>query len=429
MSTIFNSIAQNDVHPEKACCTQLGPKDFFEKSMNIGKDALIEIFSFWKQSIEQFGEKNFIKYDALVGENACHIRAFSLLTIFHKKKHDQKFQETLHHLSSVLSKTINTLTTTNIQKSDEKIAVREFLQNNNLLFDLPQNYLFDIKYIIDSFLLTITKESLPTIALTLSEKTSYQPVRDWGFAYNRAQYLVHNTQKVLSALSCEYIITESNHLPNTGLKHMLHIKKDSHGRSFIPQFFTAKVLFLRALNNKTPLLFKIKRHHNLNPIDTLTIMFTTSKDGSDFTICEHPLKKNTPVILVEGVINYESTPESNEEYKNRLLSSSILSVLLANFASHPQYSGDLKQLPPPFAEAHALMKQKELCTHTIVMEQKDFEYHKKYANDHGCSLEKPSLLFINHMYLDVAENHVDEHSRIQKNPKYIFTNESTHLYA
>lgn len=430
MDTNFDNIAQNDVESKKACCTLLGPNDFFKKSMNIGKEALLEIFSFWKQSIEQFTERNFIKYDALVGENACHIRAFALLNIFHKKNHDHRFQKALQHIISVLARNIRSLSTTSIEKSDTQIPVKEFLENNSLLFDLPYNYLFEMKYIIDSFLLTTTKESLPTIGLTLKEKTSFQPVRDWGFAYNRAQYLVHNTQKALSALSCKYILTEALHLPDTGLKHMLHIKKDSHGRSFIPQFFTAKVLFFRALHKKNPLLFKVTRHHNLKPIDTLTIMFTTSEDGSDFTVCNHKLKSNTPVIMVEGVINYESTPESMEMYKERLLSFSILSVLLANFASHPQYSGDLKHLPPPFEEAYTLMEQENLCPQKILMEQRDFEYHKKYATNHGCSLENPNLLFVNHMYLDIAENHIVEHSEIkQANTSLYQVSEETNLHA
>lgn len=403
-------MAPHDVQSEKACCTQFGPKDFFEKSMNIGKEALLQIFSFWKKSLEQFTERNFIKYDALVGDNACHIRAFALLNIFQKKKHDKAFQEVLHHIIYVLTRNIGSLSTTTIEKDVPQKSVKEFLRNNKLLFELPQRYLFDVKYIIDSFLLTITKESLPTIGLTLSEKTSYQPIREWGFAYNRAQYLVHNTQKVLSAFSCEYIITEARYLPNTGLKQMLHIKKDSHDRSFIPQFFTAKVLFLRALQKKTSLLFKIRRYQNLTPIDTLTVMFKTNEYGSDFTVCNHPLKNDIPVIMVEGVINYETVTESSEAYRQRLFSASILSVLLANFASHPQYSGDLKHLSPPFEEAHALVRQEGLCPQDILVEQKDFEYHKKYATNHGCSLDKPSLLFINHMYLEVTGNHFVEHT-------------------
>ena len=40
-----------------------------------------------------------------------------------------------------------------------------------------------------------------------------------------------------------------------------------------------------------------------------------------------------------------------------------------------------------------------------IAEKEDFERHRRYANEEGCSLENPSLLFINHMYCENALNY------------------------
>lgn|SRR3990167_1412225 len=389
--------------------TYLGPNDFFSKQMNIPKEALANIFNTWKSALESFLQCNYVKHDALVGENACHIRAFAIHDFSKLKSKDSSFFSTLNKTISELSRITSNILNITIEKQDQVNSVETFLKKNNLTFSLPMRFFFQIKYIIDSYLLTLTKVSFPTTELTLREKTSYQPIRDLGFAYNRAQYLIHNTQKNLSASSCDYIIAESEALNDNGLNQLLMIKNDSHGRCSIPQFFTAKVLFKRALKKENHLLFKITRHLKKNPIDYLVLQFKPNLEQNDFEIYSDAVLNNS-IIVIEGVVNYEKLPEKLEEYKSRLLSKSIMTVILANFAAHPQYSGDLKHLPPPFNEAISLLQKSadpHLCSYEstiedIRLEEKTYIHHKSFAEKEGCSLDNPSLLFINHMYCDLA---------------------------
>ena len=393
-------------------CTSLGPNDFFAKQMNIPKEALANMFNTWKCALENFLQGDYTNHDALVGENACHIRAFAIHDYSQLKHIDPNFFSTLNKTISKLSRIISDISEVTIEKPDYVNSVGEFLKKYNLSFSLPFNFFFQIKYIIDSYLLTLTKVSLPTSELTLREKTSYQPIRDFGFAYNRAQYLIHNSQKNLSAASCEYIISEAKCLNINGLSQLLMIKKDSHGRSFIPQFLTAKVLFERALKKNNHLIFKITRYLSKNPIDSIVLQFKPNYKKCDFELSHDTLRDNS-IVVIEGVVNYELHPETLEEYKKRFLSKSIMNVLLANFAAHPQYSGDLKHLPPPFEEAISVLQQKaepssyipENTIEEIRLEQSSFIHHKNYAEKEGCSLDKPCLLFINHMYCDFAHKY------------------------
>lgn len=417
------SLIKNNTPNEHTDSLSLAPKGFFEKKMNISQEALCNLFVCWKDAITNFLNGNFKAHDALVGENACHIRAFAILDIALLNDDNIHFNSMLITIVAELKRIIYAIETSSLTNEDIKNSVQNFLNKHNLIFAIPTVFIHHLKYIIDTYLLTLTKEQLPTSGLTLRERTNYQPVRDWGFAYNRAQYLVHNTQKSLSAASCAHVISQGKILKNKGLSLLLEIKKDAHERSFIPQFFTAKVLFLRALEQSHPLLIKITRYFNQTPLDTNIFCFKPNDDKNDFELFSGAWD-NKPCIIIEGVVNYSDMPESMEEYKSRLVSQPILTTILANFAIHPQYSGELKHLPPPFEEIISSLENPSnennsynnkkpdsyLLKNTInavLAEQKEFHEHMQFAIEKGCSLKVPTLLFINHMYCDTTDNYLD----------------------
>lgn len=405
----------NQVHSflfiESSC---LAPVGFFEKKMTISKKSLCNYFRFWRKAITCFLNKNYQSFDALVGDNACHIRTCALINISNLS---ENFYSTLHEITSNLQHIINTLQDILIDEVDNDLSIKDFLIKKELIFLIPFQFKEQIKYIIDSYLLTLTKETLPKEGLTLLEKTNYQAVRDWEFAYNRAQFLVHHTQKSLSAQSCAYVIREASHLDNEALNQLLQIKKDTHGRSFLPQYFAAKALFLRSLAQNQSLLIKITRYFKNSFYDCNFLWFKTNKNKNDFELSTIP-QNNNPIIILSGVVNYHDIPEPIQDYQTRLLSHSLIDIILANFAIHPQYSGDLKQLPPPFEEVIDELIAKNKSTNFkpdsfstnkvvtgILAEKEVFEKSKKFAIDHGCSLENPSLLFFNHMYCDLASHY------------------------
>ena len=396
---------------ESSC---LAPVGFFEKKMTISKKSLCNYFCFWQKAITSFLNKNYQSFDALVGDNACHIRTCALINISNL---DENFYSTLDEIILSLKHIINSLQDILFTEEDKNLSIKDFLIKKELMFLIPRQFNEQIKYIIDSYLLTLTKETLPTAGLTLLEKTNYQPVRDWEFAYNRAQFLVHHTQKSLSAQSCAYVIREASHLQNKALNKLLQIKKDTHGRSFLPQYFAAKTLFLRSLAQNQSFLIKINRYFKNSFYDCDFIWFKTNKNKSDFELSTIPCI-NTPIIVLSGVVKYHDLPESIRDYQTRLLSHSMLDIILANFAIHPQYSGDLKQLPPPFEDVIDELIVKNESTKVklnsfsinnevtgVLAEKEFFEKSKKFAIEYGCSLENPSLLFFNHMYCDLANHY------------------------
>ncbi len=400
--------------------SHLAPQGFFSKTMNISKESLCNVFILWKEAIVSFLNDNYVDHDALVGENACHIRTCALIDIALIKNSNLQFNASLHTIAAQLKQIINSFKFITISGEDINKSVHAFLIKNNLTLSIPSQFFNYIKYILDTYLLTLTKETLQTSGITLYEKTSYQTIRNLGFAYNRAQFLVHHTQKSLSASSCEYVQSEARLLNNHPLSLLLKIKKDAHGRSFLPQFLVAKVLFLRALAQNRPLIVPITRYFNKLPFDHITLCFKPNANKTNYSLNITP-SEHFPCMIMSGVVNYDSFPESMHEYKKRLLSYSFLDLIFANFAIHPQYAGDLKELPPPFDESIETLRKNtvdvvhnnekscismEATIKSILAEKNEFERLRQLAVKNGCSFDNPSLFFINHMYCDNASNHI-----------------------
>lgn len=399
--------------------TMLAPK-FFSRQMNISTEILCNLFKIWLDAIQSIFNQNFVKYDALVGENACHVRAIALIDIHFKLIENLEFKVTLEELIHKVNSLIKECRSVLLKDGDKKITIYEFLHKNKLLFYMPEHCFYDIKFIIDSYFLTLTKETLPANGFTLNEKTNYHYLSPWGFAKNKAKNIVSCAQKSLSHASCEYVKHEACYLGSKAFKYLLSIKHDAHERSFMPQFIVAKVLFQRALNKNYKIILKINRYLQGSLVDQIFLYFKPNSFKTDFEICD-TISYGDPCIVLSGVVNYLSDPESERQYILKLISSSFLEIIYANFASHPQYSGELKNIDLPFNELISVVKNElnnlentdqhekiiELTNIIYQIEQEfiDFGNKKNFALRYGCCLDNPSFLFLNHIYADTPGNY------------------------
>ena len=227
---------------------ELFPPEFFNKQMNMSIKPLHELFVIWRKAIHCFLNDLLDHHDALVGENACQIRAAALIDF----SLDHNLKSLLLNISNQIHDVIDVITKLEVTPQDSNGTIFEFLEKNNLLFNIPKKFLMQVKFIIDSFILTLTKEKKPSSSLTLNERTSLEPIKKVGFVKNKAKLIVTNTQKSLSRLSCEYIISEASKHYDASLNRLLIIKYDAHKRSYLPQFTVGKIgsvaIFLQGLN-------------------------------------------------------------------------------------------------------------------------------------------------------------------------------------
>ena len=107
-------------------------------------------------------------------------------------------------------------------------------------------------------------------------------------------------------------------------------------------------------------------------------------------------------IICEGVVNYLKTAETPSTFLNRLNQYSLMQVLLANFAAHPQFSGNLRNTPCIYKEA--MQSTSDLKSY-IADEWEEFSQHAYFAKKEGCILENPSFLLLNHVFCDSVINY------------------------
>lgn len=265
--------------------TMLAPK-FFSRRMNISSEILCNLFEIWRDAIQSIFDQNFRKHDALVGENACHVRAIALIDIHFKIIENLEFkialEEFLHKTSFLIQKCRALL----LKKGDEKIRIYEFLRKNSLLFYMAEHSFNDIKFIIDSYILTLTKETLPVTGFIINEKTNYHYLNPWRFSKKKAKNIISCAQKSLSNASCEYVKHEAHYLRSEAFKYLLSIKHDTNGRSLMPQFVVAQILFQRALQKNYKITLKVNRYLLGSLVDQIFLYFKPNVFKKDFELCD-----------------------------------------------------------------------------------------------------------------------------------------------
>ncbi|MBL7479550.1 hypothetical protein [Legionella bononiensis] len=378
--------------------TYIFPQDFLHKLINFPKETLANLFKLCQEAITLFINNELSELDPLVSENACHLRAFTLWHITQKYK-NKNMSSVWHSVMQSLNEIINKINSLPPINERTGQTIEDYLQEHHLYIESDNNNLiFDIKFIFLSHLLTLTKKQLPSSTFMLHEKTCLEALNGLGLVHNKIKSLVSSAQRELSSMSCLFIQKQSVLCDNEALMQLLVTRYDDHKRSYLPQYSTAKVIFLNALQNNIPLIIKISRFVQHCYYDELVLSFTPSWDKKEFHFTQHIDDGTQAAIICQGIINYQEHAEQPEAYLNRLNQHSMIQVLLANFAAHPQFSGNLRTTPCIYKEA--LENTQELKSH-ISQEWEEYNQHLYYAKKYGCSSENPNLLFLNHVFCDV----------------------------
>ncbi|MDF1758868.1 MAG: hypothetical protein P1U74_11340 [Legionellaceae bacterium] len=379
---------------------QLFPNKFLTKQANFSNITLTKVFLLWKQAIISFTSKNMIDIDPLVCENACHIRAFVLNDLLQKYSRDNKICRFITYVDSIdylVTKTLNV----NIKEKDE--SIESYLNKESLFFDIDESMIFDLKFIIYSYILTLTKIELPSDNFALNEKTCHTKILETGLVHSKVKCLVSSTQKELSAMSCQYIKEKASIINNAGISILLDIKQDSHLRSYLPQLITAKVIMQSILGHNQVIIIKVNRYIRNQFLDTIICAYEPNQDKTDFCSISS-LSEVKPCVVFSGVCNYEGIPETQDKYKYRLEQNSILSVILSNLAAHPQFSGNLRFQNCIYEEKIVLLTEEKKKQELDLVLKEYFHYTemKDISKKIGCCIENPSLLFLNHIYCEMT---------------------------
>jgi hypothetical protein len=220
-----------------------------------------------EEAFSHFLEGKLSNFDALVGENACELRAAYLMDLVDQgKTFQESLKATLLKVQELKNKTIN------LQDPANFVEIGKFYQQNGIDFELTK----DQQFLIQSYILTKTKvseknrdKSDPSLLCAMVEVGS-------KFSKN----LVSETQKAVSKVSVAYIQSEAKKISISEPQKMLtaftadEMVMKNEGKMALPCYFALKTIFLRMWEKKQLILYKI--HHN-ESTQPLLLLFTPAE--------------------------------------------------------------------------------------------------------------------------------------------------------
>lgn len=335
------------------------------------------------EAIQHFEKGDLIKFDSLVGENACQIRAVMLAQIASQKKVDSyRFRQRVNEVLEAIQEYLESKKIAAYMLSG--VSLSEIIQSGNLTVDLTA----EENFLIQSFLLTETKvdPDYSGSLMTPREVTCSTKLKKFGdVSTNFTQNLVSKLRALLSFASVHFVrkATEFSHYKL--LKKMVSedFTKQHIGCYCIPMFWVYISLLNLMKKEEIPVvihakIFKKEVEGKYSFTKELCLYYGHERNGQ---LIEMPLSRiveDKPVIVFQGIVLNDAITE--EEWKMMMKSYSICDIILAAAADHRQY-------PNP-----------ELDHLIDIQLDKEYRYYKNLAEQNGFSLKNPTRFLIQHVF-------------------------------
>lgn len=366
-----------------------------QKNIEVGLHEYRFFLTALKEAFDAVEKNNFKALDAIVGENACHIRA--IWAVLRARKCLENATSTLYNIDKALEK-IKAL----IEKSDFKkgSTFQDLLNKHD---DLDIKLSFDELFLLQCYILTLIKKEkdpLPELPLQRNDVADDRIMRKYGISTKNCNHIVHFLRKSLSEDSAIYMRQQASLLKDIELILMISqlykTKTTGPERTSISCFWSYKIVTQLALKNDVPIILRCwqrmpgKNYKNGEGEKYLSIFFTAINGKySEFKTERSDLSRIA--LVVEG-ITYRKEAElpSIEEWKRQILSHDVIDYMLINSAGHRQFVDSTND---PIIE--------NAPTRNVYQDYKD------KAKEIGCSQVNPELFFINHVFANTIANFLE----------------------
>jgi len=373
------------------------------------------VIDFSLKGLEHFIQGHLSQFDAQVGENLCQIRACKIIYIWKsilnsshlKNKFIEKInaiKEYQRKLDNVISKWKEAIERSNSynKELDEAENINSFLYKNDIFLELDE----EIVFVISCFFLTyfnIRSENIPVaIDLVFISK-------EINISKYRAKRLTHKYQQTVCKLGCDFIVKISSELNKT--PNYLEIlpkfyQVSDEERIVLPCYTASEIIFHHSIKEKIPIFLSVKRKRiDSKEIEDIVYFLLVSNDEKkhfSLVSCEDYL--TSYCMVVSGDVEFDLL-EHPQKYALNFLEEDPLKLILANTATHPQYSG--KKLSEYRNDPFLLIDSNEY-TPNIVSHKENLSDMKEFALNIGCSKENPSTFFLRHIYASQVVKEVND---------------------
>lgn len=382
------------------------------------------IVDFSISALELFVAGHLESFDAQVGENLCQIRAYKILNLAKKwlnssESRNQFIQEIelFRNYRVQLEHTIfnweNAIKHSKIYNKnlDGRENINEFFARHQLLLSLSNDFIFIIAcYFLTHF--NIRENKIP-VAINLEYIS-----REFHISKYKSKRLTHKYQQLICTLGCNFIIKIAHDLPKehgfTDVLPALYQISDED-RAVLPCYIVSEIIFYHCIKEQLPILFIVHQlsEQNGQENDNAVIYFLlmNTENHNTLLLAQGQQYLTRHCMVVSGEVRYplDALNESPKEYIERALRETPLKLILANTASHPQYSGkrleSFRGNPFELMNSDDGLESKKLHENKLILMQ-------QFALHSGCSRQNPSLFFLRHIY---ASTVTEEINQLEKN--------------
>lgn len=364
------------------------------------------------ETLKDFYLKNKLSsFDPHVGDTACQLRAYKFFNLSIKKK--QIFSERdifnklveLNANYGLIKKTILEQAQGVKIKNNSQSILTLFLENNLLIF-LGK----EIFFLVYSRILTIFKEDDGFGGTRINfEKLS----RKFNISRKLAKKFVHYYQGCVAELSCHFVfslVDEMATVDGVGIILKKLQKMDGDDRPVLPCFASMEVLLAHMRTQETGLLLKIT--NSVCPKQKTSIYIycvMSAKSCTYYPVSKLSIRQlKQPVFVVNGSTNYPFylDEQHKRSYLRLIKQIGVETVLRANMASHPQFSGEklIEFQKNPYL---CLQPDGHLNLEHIQNFNNYFITTRYLAEELGCSLQNNKLFLVEHVFCDLLKNQIN----------------------
>jgi hypothetical protein len=356
------------------------------------------VFNCLDKVIQSFLEHNYKDFDALVGENACQIRALKISLLASTPAVHSTVCSEMNGLKdgiSLAKVSIQSFRLSSIQKKHDNATFSDLIASTDIV--LSDN----VVYLYHCFILTVTKLQLSTDLVNPMEKCRELLLKTIfpDVTSNMCKFAVKASRKIVAALSVKFMQSQAAVLNNSTLLHVFHTDKYLYQHAYkpcLPCYSTFLAVFQSALFHEIPLLIKVHfisvDFSGANAVvggESLFLDVNSNPDGvTDFVQVE-PTDKDMQrmCIVVSGnCIDSHENLLSAQEWTEKMKNIGYLNAMLANGAEHRQY--------PSVQEAYRVQ---DLMDGT-------FAFHRDLARTVGFCVDNPATFLGKHIYADKLAN-------------------------
>lgn len=322
------------------------------------------------------------KFDSLVGENACQIRAVWMAIAFSQFSSNASLIDQIANSTKCIDELLEPKSIDSLMRSDKSLG--DVLEKIDISLTDKEMFL------IQSFLLSEMKtvkmsDNYSLYRIEAGEPKNFTRFGDVSVSF--ARNLLSKLRRALATSSVQFMRDNAQDQRMVSEEFTL----EQNTLPCVPMFWAYKTVLQTAQKEGIPIVVHVKFLNESDKgytlMDQESLLFKSDSNG--YVLCQaNEADRNKPACVIQGIAVGDEF--SKARWTAQMQNIGVIDAILAGAADHRQY-------PNP---------ELDRCIHAL--NDSEFEHYRALAKKEGFSSENPSTFFIQHVYASREDNILEE---------------------